>query len=325
MKKQKNYLSHFFFFAVLLSVMLFNCELFEPPAAKDPTPTPLIEPTPEPENLIGYWESVFGDGFEIITAGTDMLYQYDDADKTVSFAGEIVNDPDFSASTGYITVKITDAGTWMKTVDEYYVIHWQNLSGDVVEESCAYKDGGESTMPTQETAETEFTVENGYFDFHGEYERQPETKMTVPLVILDIYPQNTVVTFESDTSGAVIYTGTSSDEMAAEPDSWTGNTDITLDTLGTFKIFARATSAGMGASVVFSEVITVTTGFLPDAEQPGSDAISMEDSSIIAWATGYENYVVGEDCDAGWQTTEKALGQAVGDSYDILLVFSIFK
>lgn len=48
------------------------------------------------------------------------------------------------------------------------------------------------------------------------------------------------------------------------------------------------------------------------------DYVDMNDSSIVAWATGWENYNIGTNVDAGWQTPEKALGQAVGDSYDIV-------
>ncbi|MBN2216830.1 MAG: PEP-CTERM sorting domain-containing protein [Pirellulales bacterium] len=50
----------------------------------------------------------------------------------------------------------------------------------------------------------------------------------------------------------------------------------------------------------------------------GSTAIHKDDPSFVAWATGYQNYVVGTDCDAEWQTPGKALGKAVGGSYDIV-------
>jgi len=39
---------------------------------------------------------------------------------------------------------------------------------------------------------------------------------------------------------------------------------------------------------------------------------------LIAWATGWEDYSVGSHVDAEWRTPEKALGPAVGDSYDIV-------
>jgi hypothetical protein len=56
----------------------------------------------------------------------------------------------------------------------------------------------------------------------------------------------------------------------------------------------------------------------PAAGQPGSTAIHMDDALFEGWATGWENYLVGTDVSAGWQTPEKALGQAVGSSYDIV-------
>ena len=50
--------------------------------------------------------------------------------------------------------------------------------------------------------------------------------------------------------------------------------------------------------------------FAPAAGQAGSDAVSWSSSSIVAWATGYQNYVVGANVDAVWQAPQKALGVA---------------
>lgn len=58
--------------------------------------------------------------------------------------------------------------------------------------------------------------------------------------------------------------------------------------------------------------------FPPAAGQPGSTAISKDSSGFVAWATGYVNYHVGPQVDSQFQTPNKALGKAVGDSYDIV-------
>lgn len=58
--------------------------------------------------------------------------------------------------------------------------------------------------------------------------------------------------------------------------------------------------------------------YAPAAGQPGSTAIHMDDPAFLGWATGWEDYVIGTNVDAGWQTPEKALGKAVGSSYDIV-------
>lgn len=58
--------------------------------------------------------------------------------------------------------------------------------------------------------------------------------------------------------------------------------------------------------------------YAPKAGDENSTAVSMNDASIVAWATGWENYVPGTEMSAEWQTPEKALGAAVGDSYDIV-------
>lgn len=129
------------------------------------------------DSLVGYWKSGYGDGFEIkwdASSGGYLFKQYDDANKTVSFAGVIVNNPDLAASTGYILLRITDGGTWYKTVDTYYGVHWKDFTGDTVKEASAYKVGGANNdgMPTAEQAIQEYTVENGYFIYYGEYQRQ---------------------------------------------------------------------------------------------------------------------------------------------------------
>lgn len=123
--------------------------------------------------FVGYWKSSYGDGFEITNGTPKMFYQYDDASKTVSFAGEIVNSSSLSAETGFATIKITNGGTWKKTVGEFIVIRWKNLAVNVCSQSTAGKlTGGKSTCATQAEAETEFTEDNSYFGYYGEYEKQ---------------------------------------------------------------------------------------------------------------------------------------------------------
>ena len=72
--------------------------------------------------------------------------------------------------------------------------------------------------------------------------------------------------------------------------------------------------------LVFLIAVTAASAgtYAPAAGQEGSTAIHMDDSAFVAWATGYENYNEGTHVDATWQTPEKALGKAVGTSYDIV-------
>ena len=122
--------------------------------------------------LIGYWKSSWGDGFEITNATPKIYSQYDDANKTVSFAGEIVNSSSFSSETGFATLKITNKGSWGKTVGEFLVIRWKNLAVNICKGSTPFKTGGKSTCATQSEAETEFTEPNGYYGMYGEYTKQ---------------------------------------------------------------------------------------------------------------------------------------------------------
>jgi PEP-CTERM motif len=58
--------------------------------------------------------------------------------------------------------------------------------------------------------------------------------------------------------------------------------------------------------------------YAPAAGQAGSTAIFKSDAAIVGWASGYQDYVVGPNVDLTWQTPAKALGPAVGDSFDIV-------
>lgn len=53
------------------------------------------------------------------------------------------------------------------------------------------------------------------------------------------------------------------------------------------------------------------------AGEAGSTAVHMDDSRVVSWATGYEDYHVGDGVDAIWQTPGKAVGKAEGTSYEI--------
>ena len=59
--------------------------------------------------------------------------------------------------------------------------------------------------------------------------------------------------------------------------------------------------------------------YAPAAGQSGSTAIDKDDDDgTWTWATGYINYLPGTAVDPTWQTPEKALGPAAGNSYDIV-------
>jgi hypothetical protein len=69
----------------------------------------------------------------------------------------------------------------------------------------------------------------------------------------------------------------------------------------------------------FAAVPAAVAGpYAPEAEQPGSTAVSMNSAEFVAWATGYTNYLVGAEVVSTWRMPEKALGPAVGDSFDIV-------
>ncbi|UCF92382.1 MAG: DUF4214 domain-containing protein [Desulfobacterales bacterium] len=58
--------------------------------------------------------------------------------------------------------------------------------------------------------------------------------------------------------------------------------------------------------------------YAPAAEQPGSTAVSMDDPALAAWATAWQNYLMGTEVSSTFQTPEMALGPAEGTSFDIV-------
>lgn len=84
------------------------------------------------------------------------------------------------------------------------------------------------------------------------------------------------------------------------------------------KFNSIAVGACVAGAALFPSFVLAAGPFAPAAGQPGSTAIHKDDASFVGWATGYENYVIGADVATTWQTPGKALGKAVGDSYDIV-------
>jgi hypothetical protein len=52
--------------------------------------------------------------------------------------------------------------------------------------------------------------------------------------------------------------------------------------------------------------------YAPAVGQSGSTALHMDDPNFLAWADGWQDYLVGDLCDLTWQTPANALGPAQG-------------
>lgn len=99
---------------------------------------------------------------------------------------------------------------------------------------------------------------------------------------------------------------------------------VDLTSLGTVTTLEfNLTSSDSGAygmnTPAYFVIDTITiSGYAPKAGDVDSTAISMTDPNIKSWASGWENYIVGTYCIEKWQTPEKAIGDAKGDSNDIV-------
>ncbi len=84
------------------------------------------------------------------------------------------------------------------------------------------------------------------------------------------------------------------------------------------RAFALAAIALTAGQLAIVPDICRAGPYAPAAGQVGSTAIHMDDASFVGWADGWENYNVGTNVAAEWQTPEKALGKAEGSNFEIV-------
>lgn len=180
MKNKENFLN-LFLTALLVLFVISSCNMSEPKEISDKKENE-DEKKEEAEKielpLTGYWKDLtYKDGFEIFDVEPPVFTQYQDENKdNKCFKGEIVSVKKESDIVTYITIKITESGSYNKTEGEYLTIYIGDFVGNIVgaslKESSAFKQDGKSTMSTKEEAEKEFTIANGYFAFYGNYIKQ---------------------------------------------------------------------------------------------------------------------------------------------------------
>lgn len=129
---------------------------------------------PEKGSLLGTWVTDYGDGYII----TETTVTYDDGEFYESdwgtggiygWTAKILEKSD--SSSGYIQVQYTsvEEGLNNELLGKFITIHFKNLTENSIQLANAYKATGLPYAETLEQAKTEFTVENSYFDRHGEY------------------------------------------------------------------------------------------------------------------------------------------------------------
>lgn len=113
-------------------------------------------PQAQSASIIGNWKSEW-DGYVI----TEKEITYDDGGHGYGWSGKIeeIKDP-------YIYVSFEQDG---KTL--YRVTAFQNVTDVSANIANAYKAGGKEYCTTLEEAKEEFTIDNGYFGYFGEYVR----------------------------------------------------------------------------------------------------------------------------------------------------------
>lgn len=72
------------------------------------------------------------------------------------------------------------------------------------------------------------------------------------------------------------------------------------------------------AGLMLASAVHAAGPFPPAAGQPGSTAVGKDDPGFVGWATAYRDYLPGPNVDSTWKTPERALGKAIGTSFDIV-------
>jgi hypothetical protein len=92
------------------------------------------------DSLTGLWkEEMCNMGFKI---ESNQITEYDDVStRRITFAGDIVNNPDLTAKNGLIIIRITNPGSSRATIGYYSASRWKNFTGNQVGQTFA-KDAG---------------------------------------------------------------------------------------------------------------------------------------------------------------------------------------
>ncbi|MBN1842207.1 MAG: PEP-CTERM sorting domain-containing protein [Deltaproteobacteria bacterium] len=91
-----------------------------------------------------------------------------------------------------------------------------------------------------------------------------------------------------------------------------------LRAMGHCLLFRGTIFCAVVLAATFFSLAAAAGPYRPAAGESGSWAIHMDDSALVAWATGWENYSPGQEVDAAFQAPQLAVGQAVGNSFDIV-------
>ena len=123
--------------------------------------------------------------------------------------------------------------------------------------------------------------------------------------------------------------GIADDPDAQTPKQWLETSELVFDQLGYIKVFVEVnqesnTSDSASSTFApcepqrFSHVYEVVAEYSAHAEAPDSEAISMSDPRLIAWAQAISSVEYGPHVSAQFQVEDHALGAAGDESFDVL-------
>ncbi len=179
-------------------------------------------------------------------------------------------------------------------------------------------DEGQDTVPLSDDEndhESQGDVEPGHENSDEDSDESDSSNPSCffnPVPTMDIAHKGMKISFSAKSGQSVMTTVVKGDVEI--PEEWSGKTEVVLDTLGEFTIFAKID----GCDRIFRHVTEVRDEYPAAAEEPGSTAVDKGSKSIVGWATGVEKVTFGADVSDKWKDAKKALGVAKGDSFDIV-------
>lgn len=125
---------------------------------------PIIKPITE--NLFGTWKSAYGDSYIISKDSETVSITYDDGGWGYGYKASV-----YGITDNLIIIKFSEVGTLedQNSINNYSCIFYENLTSSTVNMAEAYKEGSVLYKSTPEEAASEFTKQNGYYGYTGEY------------------------------------------------------------------------------------------------------------------------------------------------------------
>ena len=139
--------------------------------------------------------------------------------------------------------------------------------------------------------------------------------------LLSVIHAGATLTFDIS-KGGPIQVGLSDDVHSEAPEAWLDQRMVTLETRASkyaVKVFARQSDPACRDEPSFEHIYDVWPAYDGAAGEPDALAVPHDAPEIVGWAADYVTPIdYGNDVDQAWRNPELALGEATGDTLDVV-------